>query len=96
MVEVMACGTPVIVSNLTAVPEVVTADCGVIIRDLSPPNIKISVDDVMERCWHPLNYAQLYDKERKYHEYLKLYGEIGNRHERSSVFGATISGGAGK
>jgi len=73
-VEALACGTPVIVSNLTAVPEVVSPVCGIVVEDYSSNAFasvllkkpKFSKEDCIER-------ARQFEKKKKYREYLDLY-----------------------
>lgn len=95
-VEAMACGTPVVVSNFTAVPEVLCGDSGMVLNELIPENIKKAVDGVLERKWQSIKNAQFYEKKKKYLEYLRLYNEIGTAHEKDSIYGVTISEGAGE
>lgn len=73
-VEALACGTPVVTSNLTAVPEVVTPECGIVVDEYSSESFarillkKPSFDK--EKC---LARAQQYEKTSKYNEYINLY-----------------------
>ncbi|RAP74006.1 glycosyltransferase [Paenibacillus montanisoli] len=74
-VEALACGTPAIVSNLTAVPETVDLSCGVVAEEynadtfykiLSNTSHTISKADCLRR-------ASNYDMSKKYKEYIDLY-----------------------
>jgi len=75
--EALACGTPVVVSNLTAVPEVVTSDCGIIVKEYSSEAFasvlmkkpKFSQEACIAR-------AMQFEKNRKYQEYLELYDNL--------------------
>lgn len=72
-VEAMACGTPVVVSNCTAVPEVVDNTCGIICSSLDPNSFKISINDALGQTLYPKGKAEAYNKINKYSEYMKLY-----------------------
>lgn len=75
--EALACGTPVVVSNLTAVPEVVSPDCGIIVEDYSShafASVLLKKPSFLkEDC---IKRARQFEKNRKYREYLKLYKNI--------------------
>ena len=75
-VEAMACGTPVVVSNCTAVPEVVNSKCGIILKTVTVECIKNAIDkaSLMENS-HIYNICK-YEKKQRYTEYMKLYGNI--------------------
>ena len=72
--EALACGTPVIVYDKTAVPEVPDASCGIVVQ-CSPQNIWEALGRInlsKESC---LDRAQLFDKKSRYQEYLQVYHE---------------------
>lgn len=76
-VEALACGTPVIVSNRTALPECIDENCGVVvdctdIQSLCNAIYKICNNEKYkeEDC---TNRAKLFDKYEKYEEYINLY-----------------------
>ncbi|OWV26299.1 glycosyl transferase [Fibrobacter sp. UWB1] len=78
-VEAMACGTPVVVSNYTAVPETVIDDCGIVIKEIAPK----AVLNVIE-CGNLLQgncaqNAQTYEKFSQYKIYLRIFEEIKNK-----------------
>lgn len=75
-VEAMACGTPVVVSNLTAVPEVVTSFGGVVVEQLTTTEIISGIEEVLEKSLEPRKNAQQYEKEEQYLKYLELYQKI--------------------
>ena len=75
-VEAMACGTPIVVSNLTAVPEVVTPYGGLILEELSAEAIKSGIDSVRNMLLYPRKNAQEYEKSLKYLNYLELYNSV--------------------
>lgn len=73
-VEAMACGTPVVVSNLTAVPEVVDSDGGIIFTDYS---VECMAEKIRAAVGMSFPYtrrnAVRYEKKRQYKKYLELY-----------------------
>lgn len=77
-VEAMACGTPVVTYDATAVPEVVAPGCGKIVRagdveEIASAVCEINKAAMTEAC---LQAAQAYEKEIKYQEYLTLYDKV--------------------
>lgn len=78
-VEAMACGTPTAVSPLTAVPEVVTPDGGIVLDKLTPAAIKDGIEKVLEADLHPRINAEKYEKKQQYLKYLDLYKSIADR-----------------
>lgn len=75
-VEAMACGTPVAVSNLTAVPEVVTADGGIVLKSLDPQEIANGINQVLSGSFNPRKNAERYEKKQQYLKYLDLYKQL--------------------
>lgn len=75
-VEAMACGTPVAVSNLTAVPEVVTADGGIVLKNLDPQEIANGINQVLSGSFNPRKNAERYEKKQQYLKYLDLYKQL--------------------
>lgn len=76
-VEALACGTPVVVSNLTAVPEVVSPNCGIVVEDYSSnafASVLLKKPKFSKNAC--INRARLFEKCRKYQEYLELYENI--------------------
>lgn len=72
-VEALACGTPVVVYDKTAVPEVVDARSGIVVKAGDTEALRdavcaidLSADDCVAR-------AGEYEKQKKYQAYLKLY-----------------------
>lgn len=72
-VEAMACGTPVVVSNLTAVPEVVNNEGGIIVNELTVTEIADAIYSVVEGHYNPILNATLFEKYKQYALYVKLY-----------------------
>ena len=72
-VEAMACGTPVVVSNCTAVPEVVNLECGTILESLSPENIKKGIKETLLKRKPCLFDVEKFEKRKRYTEYIDLY-----------------------
>lgn len=75
-VEAMACGTPAVVSNLTAVPEVVTPQGGIVLDKLTAAEIKKGAEKVLTMQLSPRENAMLYEKKNQYLRYLSLYEEL--------------------
>lgn len=75
-VEAMACGTPVVVSDLTAVPEVVTADGGIVLKSLNAENIADGINQVLSGSFNPRINAEKYEKKQQYLKYLDLYKQL--------------------
>ncbi len=76
-VEAMACGTPVAVSSLTAVPEVVTADGGLVFAEYSVEAMAEAVREVVKKDFPSTRKnAEKYEKSLRYNEYLELYEKM--------------------
>ena len=58
-VEAMACGTPVVVSNLTAVPEVVGEGGGIVLEELTVDAIKAGIIAIITSSIITLGYSLL-------------------------------------
>ncbi len=76
--ESLACGTPVIVSNSTAVPEVVTNECGIVVSNYNSESFFYEIinnkkEFKKEDC---IKQAKNYDMNKKYEDYLNLYDSI--------------------
>ena len=83
--EALSCGTPVIVYNSTACPEIVTSETGYIAEAKDEMQVlkyiledsSLSADVKEERIAKCRKYAlEHFDKEKKYQEYLNLYESI--------------------
>lgn len=78
-VEAMACGTPVIVYNSTALPEVVNEECGYIVEphDLRTV-VKILKDEEYKTITKDLciKQARKYEKNKQYKQYIELYKSL--------------------
>lgn len=83
--EAMACGTPAIVYNCTACPEVVSPDTGFIVNQGDFEGVLAAINIIKEK--RKETYAKAcrervslhYNKRISYAEYLQLYNEILNR-----------------
>ncbi len=76
-VEAMACGTPVVVSNYTAVPEVVTEEGGIVLDEISANSIYDGIVRVLGKEYpHTIGNAQQYEKKQQFGKYLALYRRI--------------------
>lgn len=89
-VEAMACGTPVIVYDATALPEVVGDNCGVIVEQHCLENVVDGFHtltknkSIIKNC---IEQAQKYDRQKSFKSYIRLYQSVlqGVHHE-GSVF----------
>ena len=78
-VEAMACGTPVVTSNCTAVPEVVTESSGIVCDNLEIETIKNAILKVLSSDYpNTRQDAQRYEKFAQYEKYLELYQSVLN------------------
>lgn len=75
-IEAMACGTPVLTSNLTAIPEVVTKQSGIVLKDLKIDTIITGIKSVLNNSITNTRFdAEKYEKNRQYMKYYNLYNE---------------------
>lgn len=78
-VEAMACGTPVIVYNATALPEVVNQECGYIVE---PHDLKAIVKILKDRRYKTITsdscikQAEKYEKHKQFKHYIELYESL--------------------
>ena len=85
-VEAMACGTPAAVSNLTAVPEVIDENGGIVLDDLSAETIIKGIESVLGREYpNTRATAEKYEKEQQYLKYIAIYEKLlfGENNENS-------------
>lgn len=80
-VEAMACGTPVVVQDATAVPEVVGEGCGIVVEKGDIEGITAAIcrisktPEISARC---REHAERYEKSGQYEQYYRLYQELVN------------------
>jgi glycosyltransferase involved in cell wall biosynthesis len=81
--EGMACGTPAIVYNTTALPELITQQTGIVVEQLG--NISALAEAVVEICERGKGHyseacrrhvVENFDKNRCFDRYLQLYSEL--------------------
>lgn len=78
-VEAMACGTPVVVMNTTASPELVPNECGMVV---DPGNLEQLKNAVTEICKNEkvsaacIAQAGKFEKNQQYRKYLDLYEKL--------------------
>ena len=70
--QALACGTPVITYNRTAVPEVADETCGIVV-DCSPEQIANALPQVCATEDDCVKRARFFDKNEKWDAYLQLY-----------------------
>lgn len=80
-IEAMACGVPVITSDKTAVPECVSENCGIVLHDMSPENIRIAIEQIAinrevytDQCRQ--HVVKNYNKDVCFLKYLELYKKL--------------------
>lgn len=78
--EALACGTPAVVSNRTAIPESVEKSCGVVVTDETTKSLLDAIEKAMKLnpkdCVH---FAQNYEKQSCFMKYIEMYKEIISR-----------------
>lgn len=72
-VEALACGTPVIVYNKTAVPEVPNEKSGIVLKENNPKAILDALGKLNINSEDCIARAKEFDKKIKYKEYLSVY-----------------------
>lgn len=81
-VEAMACGTPAIVYDCTALPEVVSEDSGKVIEPNKVELVWQTIQEMKDEVFNPaqiVENAQKYEKNKQYKKYLELYEKIINK-----------------
>ena len=77
--EALACGTPAIVYNRTAVPEIIDESCGIVVE---AGNIKLLKKIITDEKWRAIESnncverAKQYEDKIQYCKYIKLYKKI--------------------
>ena len=83
-VEALACGTPVLTYDRSAVPEVADSTCGIAV----PPGVQ-NLLDALDRVRFPAEAcrkrAEEFDKRRRFGEYLELYKRLDAARKGGSV-----------
>ena len=78
-VEAMACGTPAIVTNFTAVPEVVTPDGGIVLEDFSPETLLGAIHEITNSEYLKTRENALeYEKMKQFDKYVEIYERLVN------------------
>lgn len=75
-IEAIACGTPVVVYNKTAIPEVVDEKVGRVVESGNIEDVKLAIEDIFtmeNRSEICVQYAKKYCMEKQYAEYMDLY-----------------------
>lgn len=76
-VEAMACGTPVVASNMTAVPEVVDENGGLVFEEYSVKCMAEKIRLVVEGDYpNTRRNAEKYEKKQQYEKYIALYEKM--------------------
>jgi glycosyltransferase involved in cell wall biosynthesis len=80
--EALCCGTPVIVQNKTACPELVDETCGCVLKDSLGLEIRRAVTELKQNRIETsacLKRTELFDKQNNYRYYVELYKTIMGR-----------------
>lgn len=78
-IEALACGTPVIAFNRTAIPETFDKTCGILLDSDADQDI---LDAIVSGKWRAINsavcreYAEHFSERSKYWEYLKVFDSV--------------------
>lgn len=78
-IEALACGTPVLVYNRTALPEVVDSQVGKVIESGNLLLVKQGIEEICNRNIDPekcRDYATMFSKEKMCEQYYQLYCKI--------------------
>lgn len=75
-VEAMACDTPVVVSPLTAIPESVTPQSGIVVDALTVEALAQAVRQTRRQAFQPRQTAEKYDVKVQCQQYLELYEQM--------------------
>ena len=81
--EALACGTPAIVYNRTAVPEVVSERCGIVLNENTPEAIYKALGNINFTSCDCIERAKDFDKTNKYSEYLELYENLTEKYKNN-------------
>lgn len=84
--EAMACGTPIIAYNGTAMPELIGTDgkCGILVNSQNPQEYKKALEIIdngnidLYKIACRSRAEKLFDKEKNIEEYLNVFGELVN------------------
>lgn len=77
-VEAMACGTPVIVYNCTALPEIVNDQCGFVVKKHDLKTVVECIENIENKFIRDaiINAANMYSRQKMVKNYLEVYSEI--------------------
>jgi len=80
--EAMACGTPVVVYNATALPEICEKGCGLVVPPHDIRGVMGGIESMVSSgkpTEHLLNVTSKYEKNNQYVQYIELYNKILDR-----------------
>ncbi len=78
-IEALACGTPVVVMNRTAIAESVSEDCGIALNESNPKALLEAIEQAKTlRADNCVRHAENFEKNRCFAKYLVLYEELLN------------------
>jgi len=80
IVEANACGTPAVVFDSTALPEIVTPQTGLVLREHTPEAVAYALEksDFSKRKYSEacIAHAEKFEKQAMYSEYIRLYRSL--------------------
>ncbi len=76
-IESLACGTPAIVVNRTAIPECITPECGVIIEKYEKNSFSFALEQALKKSKNAcIQRAMQYKKFERFEDYINLYERL--------------------
>lgn len=78
-IEALACGTPVVVFNKTAIPEVVDDTCGIILKNSEIEEIKEAIYKCLDSRYSFENcraQAEKFEKNKQYQKYIQVIDQM--------------------
>lgn len=90
-VEGMACGTPGIVYNCTASPELITDETGIIVKKDDIKGVLVAVETILSKGKSYYTIAcrkravKFYNKDNRFQDYIKLYEKLLNNKDDGKV-----------
>ena len=74
--EALACGTPAVVYNATAVPEVVSENCGTVVEAGNVTALADGIKNISFSSEECVKRAECFEKNNQYEKYINLYKEL--------------------